>query len=356
MKFLLCSDLHLSTSDKDYALSVLHEIVALCGKEDCGALLFAGDVFDSWKETEALRTDFSGSLEALPRGCAVYYLPGNHEELYAPVGGALKNFDFGRAKLLSEKPWSLVQFSAEAELLAIPFQKEYSGYREWGVPPRNKPLRILLAHGTVPGIAYTGPREDDDSVLDEGLFAHFDAKLAALGHLHGHSVTGKGQTLIAYPGSARVWREGELGPRKALIGTTEISPLTLEPRTLHSAGEYRVMPVYASPNGKLEYREPEGLSRPDFLLLEVSGVVEDESSVTQELEKLKTSLEERCRKLTIQKKLSVLAGVSDHPLARNFLRGWDEARGRYADKELAAYELARLKGLEVLKEILESRR
>jgi DNA repair exonuclease SbcCD nuclease subunit len=356
MKFLLCSDLHLSTSEKDYALSVLREVIALCGEENCGALLFAGDVFDSWADTEALRDDFRVSLEALPRGCAVYYLPGNHEELRAPGGSALESFDFGRANLLSQKPFVLIpQFSAEAELLAVPFQKEYSGYREWGVPPKEKRLRILLAHGTVPGIAYTGPREEDaDSVLDEELFAYFDAGLAAMGHLHGYAENRKGQTLVAYPGSARVWREGELGPRRVLLGSTETVPPRLEAKTLKSAGEYRVVTVYASPGGELQYEEPEGLSPSDFLVLVVSGVVEDESSVTEELEKLKTGLEKKCRKLTIRKNLSVLAGVTDHPLARNFLHGWEKAAARYADKE--AYGLARIKGLVILKEILEGRK
>jgi DNA repair exonuclease SbcCD nuclease subunit len=271
--------------------------------------------------------------------------------------GELEKFDFGRAQLLSAKPWSLLPLSEEAELLAIPFQKDYSGYREWKVPPKKKPMRILLAHGVVPGFAYMGSGEDSDSVLDEELFAYFEIDLAALGHLHGNYVIRKGETLIAYPGSARVWREGEVGPRKVLAGTTEAIPPVLEPKILRSAGEYRVIPVYVSPGGELRIEKPEKISGADYLRLEVSGVVEDEPSVRKELEKIENELKTKCRELTINTdKLSVLAGVSTHPLAKSFLRGWEEAAARYAGEEAGVYEMARLKGLGVLKEIIGNRK
>ena len=146
-------------------------------------------------------------------------------------------------------------------------------------------------------------------------------------------------------------------PRKVFVGTTESIPPALEPRILRSAGEYRVVPVYVSPGGDLHIEEPENISAADFLRLEVSGLVEDESSVAQALEKIKTGLEKKCRKLSLHTdKLSVLAGVSTHPLALRFLRGWEEASARYAEEEAGVYELARLKGLGILKEILESRK
>jgi len=355
MKFLLCSDLHLSADEKDYSLSVLNEIVTLCRKEKCGVLLFAGDVFDSWKDMEVLRNNFGHALESLPADCIVYFLPGNHEELRKPNQGKLESFEFGRARLLSSKPFSVQPLNAEVEILAIPFQKDYSGYRDWAVPPKEKQLRILLAHGTVPGIAYMGPGEESDSVLDEDMFTFFKADIAALGHLHGNYVMQKGATLIAYPGSARVWREGETDPRKIFICVTGTIPPVLEPAILHSAGEYRIVPIYVSPGGQLQIKGPQSISAADYVRLDVSGFVEDETGVTHALEKIKIELEKKCRKLAINKdRLSVLSGVSTHPLALRFLRKWEEAAANYASQRAEVYELARIKGLGILKEIMES--
>ena len=357
MKFLLCSDLHLSVNEKEYSLSVLHEIVKLCINEKCDLLLFAGDVFDSWADVEALRSDYRDSLEILPEATSVFFLPGNHEELRMPDRSKLEKFDFGRAKLLATIPFSLLPLNNSVELLAVPFQKDYSNYREWKVPPRSKPLRILLGHGMVSGIVYTGPGEDSDSVFDEELFASLEVGIAALGHIHGFSITRRGGTIIAYPGSARVWREGEDGPRKVIIGTIDEVPPRLESRVLSSAGEYRVIPVYASPGGELQMKEPDNLLKTDFIKLNVTGFVEDEASVAQTLEKLKQDLQKKCRKLTSDTdNLSVLAGVSTHPLALRFLQEWEKALIKYGNEEAGVYELARLKGLGVLKDILESRK
>ncbi|MCL1818935.1 MAG: metallophosphoesterase, partial [Spirochaetaceae bacterium] len=343
--------------EKDYSFSVLDEILGLCEKKKCGALLLAGDVFDSRDAAENLRADFRAALEKLPSSCAVYFLPGNHEELGAKGPGSLENFDFGRAKLLAEKPYSLHSFSAEAELLAVPFQRDCSGYRDWKVPPKKKPLRILLAHGTVPGMAYTGPGEETDGILDEDLFAYFQADLAALGHLHAQACVRRGDILVAYPGSARVWREGEEGKRCVFLGSTEVVPPLLEPLTLASAGEYRVIPVYAAPEGELRARLPEEISPADWLQLELAGVVEEEPPAIAALERLTASLKKTCRRVNSRtEKLSVLAGVSTHPLSLRFLRAWEEAAPRYAEEESGVYELARLRGLLALKEALETRK
>lgn len=356
MKFLLCADLHLKNDEKEYSFSVLNEILDICKMKDCGALLFAGDVFDSWEDVEKLRNDFRGALEKLPSSCNVYLLPGNHEELRS--AGSFDGFDFGRAKLLAKKPWSLLELGTEAEIIAVPFQRDYSAYREWNVPAKKRPLRILLSHGTVPGIAYIGPGEEGaDGVLDEDLFAHLQVDLAALGHLHGQTQIRKGKTLVAYPGSARVWRAGEEGERCVLLGNTETIPQHLEPIGLASAGKYRVVSVYAAPGGELKYRLPEGFSTADWLHFEVEGVVEDEPAVIAELEKIKAELGKNCRKVSSNTgKLSVLAGVSSHPLAIRFLRVWEEKAGSFAGEEPGVYNLVRLVGLSKLKDFLGQRK
>ena len=107
MRFLLAADLHISAGERDYSLAVLDEITGICGSEKRDALLLAGDVFDSWADIEVLRGPFRDAAEKLHPSCTVYYLPGNHEELRAPPGGKLENFDFGRVRLLCRRPWSL---------------------------------------------------------------------------------------------------------------------------------------------------------------------------------------------------------------------------------------------------------
>jgi DNA repair exonuclease SbcCD nuclease subunit len=359
MNCLLCADLHLKETEKDYCFSVLSEIIFLCEKEKCEVLLFAGDVFDSRPDAEALRGAFRDSLDRLSAGVRVFFLPGNHEELRSAGMPALDSLDFGRARLLSRKPFSLEVLDNSVELLALPFQKDYSGYRQWGAPPKSKALRILLSHGTVPGIAYTGPdREDDSGVLVPDIFAPVGADIAALGHLHGYSLSASGETCVAYPGSARVWREGEAEPRRVLVFSTEEAPPRPRPLTLVSAGEYRVVPVYAAPDGTLrgpDEKEMAGWKAADWICLSLSGVVEDEVSVMAALKEMKAGLEKKFRRVTSTENLSVLQGISAHPLARQFLEKWEKDAERYKDSG-GAYILARLKGLKVIKEILEGRK
>lgn len=357
MVFILCADLHLKEKEKDYSFAVLDEVLNYCAAKKCVALLLAGDVFDSRDDLENLRAEFRSALEKLPSSCAVYFLPGNHEELRADNSSNLSTFDFGRAILLDKKPWSLISLDEDTELLALPFQRDYSEYRSWEVPPKKKPLRILLAHGTVPGITYTGPSEETDSIIDEDLFARFSIDIAALGHIHKQICVKKGDALAAYPGSSRVWREGEEGKRCVLLGDTKLIPPRFEQITLASAGEYRVIPVFANPEGELNYRLPEEKNPADWLHLFVEGVVEEEPSVMNALEKLNAELEKKYRRVSCStEKLSVLAGVSTHPLAIRFLNAWKNASNSYAKEDDGVYEMARMQGLLSIKEILEARK
>ncbi|MDR1899644.1 MAG: metallophosphoesterase [Treponema sp.] len=357
MRFLLAADLHISAAEKEYSLAVLDEITGICGPEKCGALLLAGDVFDSWADAEALRGAFRTAVERLPPSCTVYYLPGNHEELRAPAGGRLENFDFGRARLLCRRPWSLEFPDEHTELLAIPFAADYSSYREWGVPPKSRPRRLILAHGTVAGIAYTGSAEEDRSFLDPDIFAFLEGDLAALGHLHGSFQRQIGKTLFAYPGSARVWREGEWGPRQVFLGIAEARTLRLEARTLMAAGEYRPVTVRINVNGSPEPIDLSPFSEADWLCCGAEGFVEDEGSALAAFRGWMKGLEKKYRRLTEGgHRLTVMSGISSHPLGLQFLKKWEALAGSYGNEQEGVYDLARIRGLSVLKEILERRK
>jgi DNA repair exonuclease SbcCD nuclease subunit len=363
MKFLHFADLHLSRADRDYSFSVLEELAGLAAERRCDVVFIAGDLFDSHGDAEALRGDFRIVMNRLPGSCGVYYLPGNHEELGAPAGAGLDRWDFGRTRLFSSQPFSLVPLSDEAELLALPFRASYSDYREWKVPEKKASLRILLAHGTVPGIVYTGPDEDAaGGVLDRDLFSHLKIDYAALGHIHGGSVNRIGTTLVCYPGSARVWREGETGPRGALVVETGPGVGAVKPETvvLKRAGRFRGVSVPVTAEGHLDFsRETLREAAPeDWVRLEASGVVEEEKSVGEALRNLARDLEGACRRVTIDTgELEVLAGVSTHPLALRFVQAWEAMAARYDNPDDAmVYRLARQRGLLALKEMIEGKK
>ncbi|MDR1894937.1 MAG: metallophosphoesterase [Spirochaetales bacterium] len=359
MKYLACADLHCSKSEEAYSLSVLEEIAAICREEKTDGLLLGGDIFDSFQDAENMRNLFVGLLEKLPENCRVYYIPGNHEELRA--AGTLEKFDFGRARLLAAKPYSLESLDVGLELAAIPFQKNYSAYRSWKVPPKGNKKRIVLAHGTVPGIrGYFQEEENPPGVLDEDLFACLEADLAVVGHIHAGYKKQSGDCLIISPGSARVWREGETGSRRAFLIDSGALGRPGE-IILASAGQYRIIGVEAFPDCSLGFPEEletgKGLSPPDWLCLKVSGAVEDETEVMKGINKKIEELKKKYRRITLAKEdLFVLKGISTHPLALQFIKKWEESREKYGGEDEEAYRLAKWRGLAKLKEIAEARK
>jgi DNA repair exonuclease SbcCD nuclease subunit len=372
MKYLACADLHCSKTEERYSLSVLNEIVDICRDEKAGGLLLAGDIFDSFQDAENMRNLFSGAIEKLPEDCAVYYIPGNHEELRA--AGTIEQFDFGKARLLSTKPCSIVQLDSGTELAAIPFQKNYSSYRNWNMRPRGSRKRIVLAHGTVSGVLYTVPgnsagsnredlfREEENppGVLDGDLFSYLGADLAVVGHIHAGYKKQYENCLIVSPGSARVWREGETGSRQALLIDTDALQRPKE-IVLRSAGQYRVIGVEVLPDCSLdipgELETGNGLSPEDWLCLNVYGAVEDEPEAMEAVNKEMEELKKKYRRVTLVKEeLFVSKGISTHPLALQFISKWKENRGKYTGEDEEAYNLAKLRGLAKIKEILETRK
>lgn len=365
MKILHCADLHLSRAEEDYSFGVLDEIVGLAGAECCEAILLAGDVFDSRADLEALRDRFRKSLERLPPETGVFMIPGNHEYLGAASEdeAAVARFDFGRARLFAEKPFALIPLGPGAELLALPFRRDYSDYRDWPVPRKKAGFRVLLAHGTVPGMTFSGPDEEGaTAVIDADLFSRFGIDYAALGHIHAGASSRIGAASAVYPGSARVWREGEEGPRKAVVFSADPNAVRIEERVLKSAGRFLPLALEAGLDGALPGLEP-GLDRlpsdlgpKDWVRVEVSGLVEDETATVRDLDRLVGELAVRCRKVTREARgLDVFSGISAHPLAARFEEACERALAENPGEE-ELYRLARLGGLKALKEILESRK
>jgi DNA repair exonuclease SbcCD nuclease subunit len=80
-KIIHAADLHLEDGEeKAYCYGVLDEIIALALAEKAGALVLAGDLFDSFADFEALRSEVCAKFKPLAEaGCPIIYIPGNHE-------------------------------------------------------------------------------------------------------------------------------------------------------------------------------------------------------------------------------------------------------------------------------------
>lgn len=338
------ADLHLSEAESDYCLEVLDELVDLCAGVQAQGLLLAGDVFDSFDAAEALHAPFGARVARLAERCRVLFLPGNHDEL-RQGSRRLRALDLGPVTLLDRRPFSLVRLEAGAgegdggrapagqaavEVLAIPEQPSYDGYRAWGVPAKAAPVRIVMAHGIVPGMAYTGPAGDDGEeepagLLAARLFRDLQADYAALGHLHGRRQAVEDGVKLSYPGSARVCRRGESGERGVWRLTASGAGLSAEFVTLRAAGRYRDCEVPVDPSGAVDVAplRPEHWHRNDWIVLRAAGVVEDQNDLSAALDDLRGRHAGAVRRFEIDAAdCQAMPGIAAQPLAARFLELW----------------------------------
>jgi DNA repair exonuclease SbcCD nuclease subunit len=355
LRILHAADLHLSISEREYGLGVFAELIETARRERVDFLLFCGDLFDTFPDAEALRPDVRRLLEGArtsggsggpgSEGFEFLFLPGNHEGLRRGAGD-LARLDFGSATVLDRGPFSLLRRERSGlalEILAIPHGEEYAGYGHWQVPSKQAPWRIAMAHGIVAGMAYRGPdAEGGAAALDPDLFARFETDYAALGHIHGRRHQTLAGVTMAYPGSTRVWRRHETGPRGAYLltlpydasrGARLPEPAFLP---LASAGEYRHFALPLSLEGEppdLE-RVARGFGPKDHVEIEFTGLVEDEHVVARLAETARSLLAPRVRLLDITRdKVLALQGIASQPIAREFLERW-AARPERTDPNL----------------------
>lgn len=371
-RILHAADIHLSVADQDYGLAVFAELIRTAKSEKADYLLFCGDLFNTFADADRLRVEFRRILGSPP--FEFMYLPGNHEDLHRGAG-ELSRLDWGAATVLHAQPFELLRRDsggATIEFLAVPHQENYSAYGNWPVPAKQAPWRIAMAHGVVAGMSYRGPDDEGGATaIDPDLFIRFKADYAALGHIHGRRTQAIGPVLFAYPGSTRVWRRNECGPRGALMldlpdsgpsgkpGATLPEPVFLP---LASAGEYRRYSLPLSLEG--EPPDVDALAgywgAADHVELVLKGLVEDETAVARLAERLRARYASRVRLLDIDRDgVSALPGISSQPIVRKFLEGWTARMPRPSpgsgtdEGELAVWIRARELALNSLKANLE---
>ena len=364
-RILHCADLHLSVQEKAYSLSVLSEIAGLATEKKADLLLFAGDTFDSFGDAEALRGDFRHRIDPIADTVTVLLLPGNHEDLQR---GARKlgSFDLGKARLLDEEPFGILDLP-DLELMSIPHRKSYADYREWDLPPKHRRFRIVTAHCVISGLGIPFEEgEESVSVIDPDLFRRACADYAALGHIHSARNVRLNSTapdapaqttalVLSYPGSARVWRKGETGPRS--VSLIEVGDsIRATPLVLKSAGQYREILLEVGLDGAI----PDILSREwdplDRVEISFSGIVEDENTFKSAADRLADSLRPRVRAVDVVRDgVSVLEGISSEPIARKFLELCERVRPAADALDFPVWRKTREIGLLKLKKVLGDR-
>ncbi|MGK5090291.1 metallophosphoesterase [Bdellovibrionota bacterium FG-2] len=367
-RLLHVADLHLSTGEeKEYSLGVLQEIIEQANALKADYLLLCGDVFDDAESVKELSEAFRKIISRF--GGKTCFIPGNHEVLRGAPGGAMNEFKrsrFDPALVFTETPVSVVLLPGDpaVEILAIPHQDEYSGYRDWiaqgKVPPKKAKFRIAMAHGMLSGLGFPPPDEETAAgAMDRDVFLRHEVDYAALGHVHTLTQPIRmGGLILCYAGSARVRTKKETGPRGGvLIECTDT--LTTSRVFFKKAGQYRTWDAPLNFDSTLYsplYSDefPPEWGPDDHVEIRFSGLVEDENP----LHLLETALTERFVGKTIRRfsfsseNVIVLAGVSALPVAKRFLELCEAKKPARDHVAYPIWEKARMIGLQELKKVL----
>lgn len=355
-KILHAADLHIEDGEeKPYCYSVLDEIIALALAEKPAALVLAGDVFDSFADFEALRSEVCARFQPLAdAGCPIIYIPGNHEGRGAAAD--LSAYSLAPLTFAAARPFSLIE-AGGVEFLCVPHADSYEGYRDWQVPPKKDGTpRVVAAHALTPAI-YTGPDQETEAragVMDDDLFTRFGADYAALGHVHAGRQQTLGGVVACYPGSARVWRAHprEAGPRRVCV--VELgAAVNVRTAELKSAGLYKEYALPLDLAGGVNHAAADKIAadvaNSDLVKIILSGVVEDEKAAAASGEALRARLKEKARLVEIRSETIVAAALSSNSLTKAFLAEMD--RMEPEDAQGADYRrwlLARQYGLQEL--------
>ena len=337
-----------------YSIEVFEEILQVADQNKIDCLLICGDFFDTFEDAENLRHQIRSLIQNKPY--SIYYLPGNHEELKKGKNN-LSHFDFGELVLLDHLPTKLTTLTFKSdniELLSIPHQHDYSAYPQWKVPKKKCSFRLAMIHGIVSGMTYSGPdNEEGGGAIDPEMFQFFSVDYAAMGHIHSQEKIKYKDCLIQYPGSARLWRRGENGPKGVLLLTIDnLLQTTFIP--LKKAGLYRLFETPLSLTGDTpHFPHAKEWSIYDYIDIKLSGVIDDESRVKKIEQDLTQKFKSKVRELRInQDNLSILSGISEQPIAKQFLEAWETKRPDN-DEELPIWYRCREIGLEQIKNSLD---
>jgi hypothetical protein len=98
-------------------------------------------------------------------------------------------------------------------------------------------------------------------------------------------------------------------------------------------------------------------SEPDWIDLQVAGIVEDENTVAEFERRIQRQYGPQVRKITVHREqVRPLPGILEEPIARRFLALWKQCRPLESDDEvLMVWHLAREVGLQEIAAVMEKR-
>jgi len=202
----------------------------------------------------------------------------------------------------------------------------------------------------VAGLAFLGPEAQEEEaeaggIIDPDLFLLHRVDYAALGHIHaGRTARPAPDLFVAYPGSARVWRRGEAGPRHALLLDLAVGA---EPKevALASAGQWRSIELAIAQDGTVDVGPAvAAAAKEDWVEVVLSGVVDDDTRRDDAVRAVTRALKDRVRRLDVQappEQVLVLDGISGNKVVRSFLDVWERRGSESGELDRAAWHRAR---------------
>ncbi len=359
MKLIQFSDLHLSaTNETEYGFSVLEEIIEKAETLECAAILFCGDVFDTYADLVALRDKFIQKVSTFSG--KVYFLPGNHESLRRKQkDSGFQIFDWGNQIICLDKlPYTIQYLNEEVELLSIPHSDTYADLLLTIPPKKQSSVRIGLAHATVIGMSFTGLKDEEEEekvgYIDVSQLQNLECDYVAIGHIHSSRSQIFGSMEIAYAGSSRVWRSGELGKRKGYLLNISNGKVNRTDVILDKAGQYFEIVINLGLDGKPEKTAEMYLSsysKYDWVRIRWAGVVE--SMVQKRIfhDELKTEWSHKFRRLEFdpdESDVQIEENLSDNAFIQNFVTLMDSKK---TSMETSEWTRAKELGLKLLLEV-----
>lgn len=340
MKIAMCADLHLSNGEKKWSLDVLTELVKKA-ESKASILFIGGDLFNSLDDAIELRNDYAALIDT-SKIEMVIWIAGNHdikntnETLSAT---SLENLHFGKKTTLvydrrsqeNEKPTNPLSYTKnnEFELIAIPYL-EHPEWYAYASLPEKATKRIILAHGTHADVAVC--EEEETCLFPKGFEKIFDADFMLLGHIHKTITT----NTYAYPGSARIWRRGEIDKHGFIIYDTQTD--AVEFIELVSGGTYTKINLFVE-NALPDFRVD---AKPyQYVDVDMYGVVQNDTKREELIRKVSDILQPGCIKFTINaSNLITTSLLEENPVWEAFSRELEKQKQSNPQKS-EIYDCAR---------------
>ncbi|AEJ62485.1 metallophosphoesterase [Spirochaeta thermophila DSM 6578] len=321
VRFLHAADVHVALREREYCLEVVDEVAEVAKDAGVDFVVVPGDLFDSFEDMAALWGEVWRRLCGV--GVPVYYCVGNHEFLKK---GAHEFSEFSTPEGLF---WSFdgvgVWEGEGYEVVGVPYRRE--GYEGGGGLARKRGVRVVMAHGTVQD-AFWFSSEEDPAILDPVFLRDFEPDYVALGHIHRECEVRFGDVVFRYAGSARVWREGEEGPRRVLVVEAGEGGVRVESVALERAGRFRVTEVVFGVE-RVEEEEGfwDGVGPYDRVHVVLRGVVDGLDRVESWKRGLLERYGDRVRTITFEEEVAALRVLSSHRFVQMFLEEMERSRG-----------------------------